>query len=110
MDLFSSAADHAEAWSGTRAGGRVVASPYARRLAAEAGVDVGQAQGTGPGGRIVAADVQKLIESGGGKGAPAQQASAGADAGKPHAAGPAAEVRTPGERCAGAALGGAGST
>ena len=63
-------AGRAEACSGARAGGRVVASPYARRLAAEAGVDVGQAQGTGPGGRIVAADVQKLIESGGGKGAP----------------------------------------
>ena len=27
---------------------------------------MGKAQGTGPGGRIVAADVQKLIESGGG--------------------------------------------
>lgn len=57
------------------AGGRVVASPYARKLAHEAGVDISQAQATGPGGRIVAADVQKLISSGGGKGA---QPSAGA--------------------------------
>lgn len=56
-------------------GGRVVASPYARKLAHEAGVDISQAQATGPGGRIVAADVQKLISSGGGKGA---QPSAGA--------------------------------
>ena len=57
------------------AGGRVVASPYARKLAHEAGVDVSQAQASGPGGRIVAADVQKLISSGGGK---AEQPSAGA--------------------------------
>ena len=53
----------------------MVASPYARKLAHEAGVDISQAQATGPGGRIVAADVQKLISSGGGKG---EQPSAGA--------------------------------
>ena len=47
-----------------RAGGRVIASPYARKLAREAGVDVADASGTGPGGRIVAADVQQLISSG----------------------------------------------
>lgn len=45
----------------------MVASPYARKLAAEAGVDIGQATGSGPGGRIVAQDVQQLIESGGGR-------------------------------------------
>ena len=67
----------------------MIASPYARKLAGEAGVDLSQAQGSGPGGRIVASDVQKLIESGGGRGAPEQ---AGANVGKPHAAGPAAEV------------------
>ena len=32
------------------AGGRVVASPYARKLAREAGVDVANAMGSGPGG------------------------------------------------------------
>ena len=67
------------------AGGRVVASPYARKLASEAGVDVGRAKGTGPGGRIVAADVQQLIESGGG------EAEAGAPA-APEAATAAHEV------------------
>ncbi len=51
-----------------RAGGRVVASPYARKLAREAGVDVADASGTGPDGRIVAADVQQLISSGAHKG------------------------------------------
>lgn len=53
--------------TGIAAGGRVKASPYAKRLAREAGVDVSQATASGPDGRIVAADVQKLIESGGGK-------------------------------------------
>ena len=41
-----------------------MASPYARKLAREAGVDVADASGTGPDGRIVAADVQQLISSG----------------------------------------------
>ena len=52
------------------------ASPYAKKLAREAGVDVSQASPTGPEGRIVAADVQKLIESGGGKEAPKAEKAA----------------------------------
>lgn len=46
-------------------GGRVIASPYAWKLAAEAGVSLAGVGGSGPGGRIVAADVQQLIASGG---------------------------------------------
>ena len=46
-----------------------MASPYAKKLAREANVDISQATGTGPNGRIVAADVQQLIESGGGQAA-----------------------------------------
>ena len=37
--------------------GRVAASPLARRLAAERGVDLAQVAGTGPGGRIVERDI-----------------------------------------------------
>lgn len=48
----------------TSAGGRVVASPYAKKLAREAGVDVSDATPTGLGGRIVAADVEQLVKSG----------------------------------------------
>jgi pyruvate dehydrogenase E2 component (dihydrolipoamide acetyltransferase) len=40
-------------------GERVKASPIARRLAKERGVDLGQLAGSGPGGRIVKADVEK---------------------------------------------------
>lgn len=40
------------------AGGRVKASPLARRLAADLGVDLGVVSGSGPGGRIVKRDVE----------------------------------------------------
>ncbi len=42
----------------TTGGGRVKASPIARRIAARAGVDLAPLTGTGPGGRIVKADVE----------------------------------------------------
>lgn len=38
-------------------GERIVASPYARKLASENNVDLARLEGSGPGGRIVAADV-----------------------------------------------------
>ncbi|MHA1544222.1 MAG: pyruvate dehydrogenase complex dihydrolipoamide acetyltransferase [Alphaproteobacteria bacterium] len=38
--------------------GRIKASPLARRLAAEKGIDISSLQGSGPGGRIVKADVE----------------------------------------------------
>jgi pyruvate dehydrogenase E2 component (dihydrolipoamide acetyltransferase) len=40
------------------AGGRVKSSPLARKIAAERGIDISALGGTGPGGRIVAKDVQ----------------------------------------------------
>jgi pyruvate dehydrogenase E2 component (dihydrolipoyllysine-residue acetyltransferase) len=43
----------------TRDGGRIKASPLARRIARERGVDLAQIQGTGPDGRIVAEDVER---------------------------------------------------
>ena len=55
---------------------RVFASPLARRLAKEAGVDVSRIQGSGPHGRIIARDVEAAKS---GKGlAPAAGAAAGA--------------------------------
>ena len=39
--------------------GRVKASPLARRIASERGLDLGALQGSGPGGRIVKADVER---------------------------------------------------
>jgi pyruvate dehydrogenase E2 component (dihydrolipoamide acetyltransferase) len=40
------------------AGGRIIASPLARKMAASLGVDLATLSGTGPGGRIVRADVE----------------------------------------------------
>ena len=59
--------------------GRVKASPVARRLAQDRGVDLATLEGSGPGGRIVKADVEKAAESDGdgdGKAAAAEEKKA----------------------------------
>jgi pyruvate dehydrogenase E2 component (dihydrolipoamide acetyltransferase) len=50
--------DSAPAATG-RDGGRIKASPLARRIAKERGIDLAQLRGTGPDGRIVAEDVER---------------------------------------------------
>ena len=51
-----------------QAGGRVVASPYAKELASKMGVDLALVAGTGPEGRITAEDVaQELCLLAGGR-------------------------------------------
>lgn len=53
---------------------RIKASPLARKVADELGVDLSRLEGTGPGGRIVRADVESAPKGGsgaGGKSAPA---------------------------------------
>lgn len=45
--------------------GRVFASPLARKIADEAGVDLARVEGSGPSGRIVRKDVEQLISQGG---------------------------------------------
>src|SRR5437773_11159470 len=45
--------------------GRVKASPLARRIARERGIDLGAVAGTGPEGRVVAEDVERAAASGG---------------------------------------------
>ena len=42
-------------------GERVIASPFARRLAAEHGIEIAALAGTGPNGRVVEADVRQAI-------------------------------------------------
>ena len=58
------------------AGERIFASPLARRMAAEAGLDLALLQGSGPHNRIVKRDVEKAIAEGTGKPAPAAAAAA----------------------------------
>ena len=44
-------------------GGRVKASPLARRMAEEAGLDIGQISGSGPDGRVVKRDVEGAMDA-----------------------------------------------
>jgi pyruvate dehydrogenase E2 component (dihydrolipoamide acetyltransferase) len=61
----------------SRVNGRIKASPLARRIARERGVDLGGIQGTGPEGRIVAEDVERAAA------APAPAAPVGAPSAEP---------------------------
>jgi pyruvate dehydrogenase E2 component (dihydrolipoamide acetyltransferase) len=53
------AGEAVEAAGASNGGGRPKASPVARRIAKEKGLDLGKLRGSGPGGRIVKADVEK---------------------------------------------------
>jgi pyruvate dehydrogenase E2 component (dihydrolipoamide acetyltransferase) len=44
--------------------GEVLASPIARKMAGEAGIDLRQVRGTGPGGRIVKRDIEGFVKTG----------------------------------------------
>jgi pyruvate dehydrogenase E2 component (dihydrolipoamide acetyltransferase) len=64
-------------------GERVFASPLARRLAKEAGLDLKAVSGSGPKGRVVKSDVEKAVSTGGAKAAPAPTAAASSAAPAP---------------------------
>ena len=57
-------------------GDRLKASPYAKKLASEKNVPLNQLAGSGPGGRIVANDVNSYVPSATPAAAPAQAAAA----------------------------------
>jgi len=78
-------------------GQRVKASPVARRLAEERGLDLSSVAGSGPGGRIVKSDVEAAAASAGGAGAGGPRTEAPPPpAGPPAAAaGPAAAPISP---------------
>ncbi len=50
--------------NGSHGGGRIFASPLAKKIADEAGVNLSQISGTGPGGRVVRKDVEEAIRGG----------------------------------------------
>jgi pyruvate dehydrogenase E2 component (dihydrolipoamide acetyltransferase) len=64
----------------TAEGGRVKASPLARRIARERGIDLGMVAGTGPDGRVVAEDVERAAAGGAPSAAPVEGAAVGAPA------------------------------
>ncbi|HEX8958911.1 MAG TPA: dihydrolipoamide acetyltransferase family protein [Solirubrobacterales bacterium] len=83
--------------------GRPKASPLARRLAKEQGLDLARLHGSGPSGRIVKADVEKAAAAAGGavgETAPEEASATAGGGGSPAATGPAAQPAgpTPGAR------------
>jgi pyruvate dehydrogenase E2 component (dihydrolipoamide acetyltransferase) len=69
------------------ANGRVLASPLAKKLAAERGIDIRQVQGTGDGGRIVKNDIAAFVPK---PAAPQQQPAAQPQAAQEASQAPAA--------------------
>ena len=78
-------------------GHRPKASPLARRLAKEQGLDLSKLEGSGPGGRIVKADVESASSVGDAVGgtAPEETLATGGGGGSPAAAGPADQGHGP---------------
>jgi pyruvate dehydrogenase E2 component (dihydrolipoamide acetyltransferase) len=84
-------------------GGRVKASPLARRLARDKGLELSDLHGSGPGGRIVKHDVEEAESAGAappagdavGGAAPEEALATGRGGGSPAAAGPAGRAVGP---------------
>ncbi|HVI69990.1 MAG TPA: pyruvate dehydrogenase complex dihydrolipoamide acetyltransferase, partial [Pyrinomonadaceae bacterium] len=68
----SSRVDGRQPQAATADSGRLIVSPLAARMAAEAGIDLRSLQGSGPGGRIIKKDIEAAISQP--KAAPAPQA------------------------------------
>ncbi len=81
-----------EGASGNGDNGRIKASPVARRMADDMGVELARLEGTGPGGRIVKADVEAAARDGG---APDSQAEADTSANDRPPSAPGAETDAP---------------
>jgi pyruvate dehydrogenase E2 component (dihydrolipoyllysine-residue acetyltransferase) len=76
-------------------GGRAKASPVARRIAREQGIDLSALQGTGPGGRIVKADVEAAASGGAPQAAAPPETARAEAAPAPAPAAPAAPAAEP---------------
>ncbi|MEQ8397237.1 pyruvate dehydrogenase complex dihydrolipoamide acetyltransferase [Thalassobaculum sp.] len=73
-------------------GDRVFASPLAKRMAEQAGIDLGAVKGSGPNGRIVKADIEAAVSGGAPKKAAATAAPAPAAAAPSLGQAPSADV------------------
>src|SRR5918997_3240340 len=78
-----------------QAGGRVFASPLAKRVAKEGGIDIASVQGSGPHGRVVEKDVRAALSGGGAKPAVARAAAPAPSAAATAAPAPAAKPAAP---------------
>jgi pyruvate dehydrogenase E2 component (dihydrolipoamide acetyltransferase) len=75
--------------------GRVKASPVAKRLARDKGLDLTSIAGSGPSGRIVKADVERAVAAGGGAGAGGAEDAPARSAPPAPGSGPAAPALGP---------------
>jgi pyruvate dehydrogenase E2 component (dihydrolipoamide acetyltransferase) len=90
------AAPAAVAATSPASGDRAIASPLAKRMAQQAGLDLATIAGSGPNGRIVKADVDAALARGPApKAAPAAPPAAAAPAPAPKPAAPAAPITAP---------------
>ncbi len=71
------------------AGGRVKASPLARKLAAASSVDLARVRGTGPNGRVIRRDIENYVQSGAARAGAAASPASGPGAAAAAAASPA---------------------
>jgi len=74
-------------------GDRIFASPLAKRMAEQAGLDLSKVTGSGPHGRIVKADIEAAVQKGGAQAAPAAEAAP--QAAPAPAAAPMPEITAP---------------
>ena len=65
----------AKSGNGADRGGRIFASPLAKRMAEQAGIDLGSLTGSGPHGRIIKVDIERAIKSATSAAAPAVASS-----------------------------------
>jgi len=79
LDPFFEVRTPARNFGPARQAGGATATPLARRLAGENGIDLSRVRGSGPRGRIVAADVESALSSGAGRAAPAAPAGMSAE-------------------------------
>lgn len=82
----SSGKEQSENGAQDDAGERIKASPVARRMAREMGVEIGQLTGSGPGGRVVKADVESAEGGSATEDGGAQDGTGAAEAGADDAA------------------------
>lgn len=83
--------------NGVASGAKVIATPVARAMAREMGVDIDKVRGTGPGGRVMKIDIETASASTGGVGAPrAAEVRAAAPQAAPKIVAPAIQGEFPG--------------
>ncbi|WP_439577355.1 pyruvate dehydrogenase complex dihydrolipoamide acetyltransferase [Elioraea sp.] len=85
------------AGNGHDKGERVFASPLARRMAAQAGIDLAALKGSGPNGRVVKADIEAAMSGAAPKAAAAPAAAPAPAAAAPAPKAPAAPIAAPHE-------------